>query len=89
MTRVLFVDDETRVLEGLQRMLRARRHEWEMVFADNGPSALEACDRLPFDVVVSDMRMPGMDGASLLSEVQRRHPDTVRIGAKTMPSAAW
>ena len=79
MTRVLFVDDETRVLEGLQRMLRARRHEWEMVFADNGPSALEACARSPFDVVVSDLRMPGMDGASLLSEVQRRHPDTVRI----------
>jgi len=79
MTRVLFVDDETRVLEGLQRMLRARRHDWEMVFADSGASALEACDRSPFDVVVSDMRMPGMDGASLLSEVQRRHPDTVRI----------
>lgn len=79
MTRVLFVDDETRVLEGLQRMLRARRHDWEMVFAPDGPTALEACDQAAFDVVVSDMRMPGMDGAALLSEVQRRHPDTVRI----------
>lgn len=79
MTRVLFVDDETRVLEGLQRMLRSRRHEWEMVFAADGRTALEACEKAPFDVVVSDMRMPGMDGASLLSEVQRRHPDTVRI----------
>ena len=44
MTRVLFVDDESRVLEGLQRMLRARRHEWEMVFAGDAPSALEACE---------------------------------------------
>jgi putative nucleotidyltransferase with HDIG domain len=79
MTRVLFVDDESRVLEGLQRMLRARRHEWEMVFAGDGQSALEACEQAPFDVVVSDMRMPGMDGAALLAEVQRRHPDTVRI----------
>jgi putative nucleotidyltransferase with HDIG domain len=79
MTRVLFVDDESRVLEGLQRMLRARRHDWEMVFAGDGASALEACETAPFDVVVSDMRMPGMDGAALLAEVQRRHPDTVRI----------
>lgn len=78
-TRVLFVDDETRVLEGLQRMLRSRRHEWEMEFANDAPTALEACARTPFDVVVSDMRMPGMDGAALLTEVQRRHPDTVRI----------
>ena len=51
-TRVLFVDDESRVLEGLQRMLRSRRHEWEMVFAADGPSALAACDEAPFDVVV-------------------------------------
>lgn len=78
-TRVLFVDDETRVLEGLQRMLRARRHDWEMVFAADAASALQACEQGPFDVVVSDMRMPGMDGAALLAEVQRRHPDTVRI----------
>lgn len=78
-TRVLFVDDETRVLEGLQRMLRGRRHDWEMVFAPDGPTALAACEQAPFDVVVSDMRMPGMDGAALLAEVQRRHPDTVRI----------
>lgn len=78
-TRVLFVDDETRVLDGLQRMLRSRRHTWEMEFASDAASALEACARAPFDVVVSDMRMPGMDGADLLTEVQRRHPDTVRI----------
>jgi putative nucleotidyltransferase with HDIG domain len=78
-TRVLFVDDESRVLEGLQRMLRSRRHEWQMVFAADGPSALAACDEAPFDVVVSDMRMPGMDGAALLAEVQRRHPHAVRI----------
>jgi putative nucleotidyltransferase with HDIG domain len=78
-TRVLFVDDESRVLEGLQRMLRSRRHDWEMVFAPDGPTALAACEEAPFDVVVSDMRMPGMDGAALLAEVQRRHPHTVRI----------
>lgn len=78
-TRILFVDDETRVLEGLQRMLRSRRHEWDMEFATDADSALAACELAPFDVVVSDMRMPGQDGAALLAEVQRRHPDTVRI----------
>lgn len=79
MRRVLFVDDEPRVLEGLQRMLRPMRREWEMSFAEGGPAALELLRAQPPDVVVSDMRMPGMDGAQFLAEVQRLHPQTVRI----------
>jgi HD-like signal output (HDOD) protein/CheY-like chemotaxis protein len=77
--RVLFVDDEPNVLQGLQRMLRSMRHEWEMSFAEGGPAALQLLAAEPFDVVVSDMRMPGMDGARLLSEIRRLHPQTVRI----------
>ena len=78
-TRILFVDDEPNVLEGLKRMLRGKRHEWDLVFAGNGTEALEILEREPFDVVVSDMRMPGMDGAQLLTEVQKRYPLIVRI----------
>ncbi|OGP69740.1 MAG: hypothetical protein A2Y80_03490 [Deltaproteobacteria bacterium RBG_13_58_19] len=78
-TRILFVDDEPNVLEGLKRMLRGKRDEWDLAFAGTGPEALEILEREPFDVVVSDMRMPGMDGAQLLTEVQRRHPLIVRI----------
>ncbi|MFA6543870.1 MAG: response regulator [Limisphaerales bacterium] len=78
-TRVLFVDDEALVLQGLQRMLRPLRHEWDMEFVESGQLALERLAATPFDVVVSDMRMPGMDGAQLLSEVMHRHPRTVRI----------
>ena len=55
------------------------RREWDMEFVDNGPAALEEMDLAPFDVIVTDMRMPSMDGAELLNEVQRRHPHTVRI----------
>jgi len=67
------------VLDGLRRMLRKLRREWEMEFAPGGPEALELLDRRPCDVVVSDMRMPGMDGAQLLGEVLNHHPSTVRM----------
>lgn len=79
MRRVLFVDDEPKVLEGLRRMLYSLRREWQMEFAEGGTQALTVLAEKPFDVVVTDMRMPGMDGAELLQEVMRRHPDTVRI----------
>ena len=77
--RILFVDDEANVLSGLRRMLRRMRNEWEMAFAESGAEALEMLNRRRFDVVVSDMRMPGMDGAQLLALVQRHFPKTVRI----------
>ncbi|MDX9746254.1 MAG: response regulator [Syntrophales bacterium] len=77
--RVLFVDDEPMVLHGLQRMLYACRHEWEMVFVESGAQALEAMALSPFDVIVADMRMPGMNGAELINEVKKRYPQTVRL----------
>lgn len=77
--RILFVDDEPNVLDGLRRTLRGFRHEWDMRFAPGGAAALAALDAAPADVVVSDMRMPGMDGDELLAEVRRRQPQTVRI----------
>jgi HD-like signal output (HDOD) protein len=77
--QILFVDDEPMVLQGLQRILRPLRAEWDMAFAENGPAALQKMADLHFDVIVSDMRMPGMNGADLLREVMRRSPTTVRI----------
>lgn len=77
--RILFVDDEPNVLEGLQNMLRKQRRSWEMVFAIGGEAALAELGKAPFDVIVSDMRMPGMDGATLLERVRERHPATARI----------
>lgn len=77
--RILFVDDESLVLEGLQRMLRGMRNEWEMNFVTSGEEALQFLSSQPADVVVADMRMPGMSGADLLNEVMKRHPQTVRF----------
>ena len=77
--RLLFVDDEPMVLKGLQRSLRSMRQEWEMTFAAGGREALDAMQAQPFDVVISDMRMPEMDGAQLLEVVKRDYPQVVRI----------
>ncbi len=79
MKTLLFVDDETHVLQGLQRQLRPMRHEWDMNFVVGGNAALDFMATRPVDIIVSDMMMPGMDGAQLLSEVVKRHPQTVRI----------
>src|SRR6188768_1707511 len=76
---VLFVDDDLNVLSGLKRMLRSLRHEWAMEFVNSGDAALAFMAEHPIDVVVSDMRMPGMDGAELLREVSARHPGVIRI----------
>ena len=79
MTRILFVDDEQNILDGLKRKLRRWRGEWTLSFASSGEAALETMDQDPSDVVVSDMRMPGMDGATLLTHVKDRYPGTIRI----------
>jgi putative nucleotidyltransferase with HDIG domain len=79
MKRILFVDDEPCVLDGLRRMLRAWRQEWETAFARSAAEALDMLRKDRFDVIVSDMRMPGIDGAQLLDEVMRLYPSMVRI----------
>jgi HD-like signal output (HDOD) protein len=77
--RILFVDDEPMVLKGLQRTLRKMRAEWEMTFASSSKEALDILDSGSFDVIVSDLRMPEMDGTQLLAEVKSKHPQVVRI----------
>ena len=77
--RILFVDDEEFALRGLDRLLRSMREEWEMEFVDSGDKALARMAEAPFDVIISDMRMPRMNGAELLNEVMKRHPRTVRL----------
>lgn len=77
--RVLFVDDEPNILSGLRRILHAQRKEWDMVFKDGGEPGLEALAESPCDVIVSDMKMPGMNGAEFLSKVREKYPGSIRI----------
>lgn len=77
--RVLFVDDEPHVLSGLRRMLRPLRKGLDLAFLESGREALEAMAEEPYDVVVSDMRMPGMSGTELLEEIRDKYPETIRL----------
>lgn len=79
MASVLFVDDEPLVLRALGRMVRPMQSDFEALFAANGAEALDQLAAKPIDVLVSDMRMPGMDGAALLTRAQQHFPATARV----------
>jgi len=79
MKHVLFVDDEPRVLDGLQRMLYPLRNEWRMAFATSGCAALDLLDKSDYDVLVTDLRMPDMSGLELLRQTASLHPQVVRM----------
>lgn len=74
---LLFVDDERNILASLRRLFRPLGYN--ILLAESGPAALEIMKQFPIDLVISDMRMPEMDGARFLQEVAKRYPDTVRI----------
>jgi len=74
---ILFVDDDSNLLDGYKRKLHK---QFQMVTALGGTEGLEIADsKGPFAVVVSDMKMPGMDGIQFLAEIKERHPDSVRM----------
>ncbi len=76
---ILLVDDEPRILSAFRRQLQALS-SYEIESASSGSAALELMiSHPPFSVIVSDMRMPNMDGIALLRETERKHPNTVRI----------
>ena len=75
--RVLFVDDERNILEGIQRTLRK---QVKLQTASSGAEALRLIGESgPFAVVISDMRMPAMNGTQFLAKVREQEPDTVRM----------
>jgi HD-like signal output (HDOD) protein/ActR/RegA family two-component response regulator len=76
---ILFVDDEPMILDGLRRMLRGMRRDWAMEFIEGGVAALERLASGPVDAIVCDMRMPTVDGATVLKAAADKHPESVRI----------
>ena len=79
MKDILFVDDEPELLDSLRARLYKHRHDWNMKFVLSGADAIATLERQRVDLIVSDVRMPGMDGGQLLSVVKQRWPTTVRI----------
>ncbi len=77
--RILFVDDDPNIISGIKRMLRKQRSQWDMAFVTSGESALHRMANEPFDVLVTDMKMPGMQGEELLQIVIKLYPATARI----------
>jgi len=78
-SRLLFVDDEVLVLQGLKRSLHSMRAQWDMTFVESGEAALEALAHEHYDAIITDMRMPFMDGAQLLETVKEKYPEVVRM----------
>jgi DNA-binding NtrC family response regulator len=78
-TSILFVDDDIHILESIRCLLQEHRDEWDMHFAQGGEAALRVCGQYKFDAVVSDMRMPGMDGVTLLTHIQTIFPAAARL----------
>jgi signal transduction histidine kinase len=74
---VLCVDDDARMRSALKRSLRAE--PYELLFAEDGPRALDILSQKEVQVVVSDLGMPGMDGITLLGAVADRSPDIIRL----------
>ena len=77
--RLLFVDDEPLVLNGLRRSLHCMREAWDMDFVEGPAAALATLEKEKYDAIISDMRMPSMDGAELLDLVKQRYPNMVRM----------
>ncbi len=77
--RILFVDDEPRILDAFKNLFWKDRNRWEMVFADDGEKAIEQIKTAPFDLIISDICMPRMGGVEFLTEVDFRYASVVRI----------
>ena len=78
-TRIIFVDDDPMLLASTRRQLRRKLPDCELLFFEKASEALESMATEPADVVLSDLRMPEIDGAELLSRVAELYPDTIRL----------
>jgi HD-like signal output (HDOD) protein/ActR/RegA family two-component response regulator len=76
---ILFVDDEPALLAGLRSRLHSLASRWEMTFLGSGEAAVKALESRPYDVIVTDLRMPRMDGEELLRIVSTRWPEVIRM----------
>jgi HD-like signal output (HDOD) protein len=76
---LLFVDDDTNILDGFRRVFRNQRDVWDMHFAGSGAEALKIIETQPIDIIIADIAMPVMNGIQLLENVMEHYPGTIRI----------
>ena len=77
--RILIVDDDPLILKALNRTFRMQRPRWSAEVVDSGEEATRRLDATPFDLVLTDMQMPGMDGSQVLRHARRVQPSAVRV----------
>ena len=77
--RILFVEDDPHLLRSLECAFQPFSGEWDMGFVESAATALALMDKERFDVLVSDLHMPEMDGAALLNEASKKHPNIIRF----------
>ncbi|MES9833925.1 MAG: response regulator [Candidatus Thiodiazotropha sp. DIVDIV] len=76
---ILFVDSDPNQLQALKRTLRTHKDRWHINYSETAPAALELLQQHPMDIVVTETQLNGMDGPSLLKEVQSKSPSTTRL----------
>ena len=76
---ILFVDDEPNILRGLRRLLRHQKSDWEMIFLEGGEEAVDWLSKNEVDAIVTDMRMPKVDGGQVLKEAARMRKGRIRL----------
>jgi putative nucleotidyltransferase with HDIG domain len=77
--RILIVDDDHLSLDGMKQILNYLKPDWKLFFASNGEEALHLLDEIDIDIIISDMKMPLMDGGELMAKVKGVKPSIVRI----------
>ena len=79
MRKIIFVDNDKKVIQRLKKQLYPMRFEWEMEFVRSGKDALGFMGNVSVDAVVSDLHLPDMDGVKFFDTVMELYPGTVRI----------
>ncbi len=76
---ILFVDDDLDILQGYKNMLFTMRKKWELFLAPSVTKALEILNNNKIDIIIADLKMPGLDGNDLLNIVKEKWPKIIRI----------
>jgi len=77
--RIIFVDSDRAVLDGLEQILSPLKEEWEMEFVSDPNEVLNKMSENPYDAIVTEIRLEGMNGLDLLEQVWKQYPSTIRL----------